>query len=52
LFQTGVSAGVTSNRTHYVPTRDGRRFLVNTAATNLAPTAVTVVLNWRAALRR
>jgi len=52
LFQTRVSAGVTSNRTHYVPSRDGRRFLVNTAANNVAPTAVTVVLNWRAALRK
>jgi hypothetical protein len=52
LFQTRVSPGVTSNRTHYVPSRDGRRFLVNTAADNLAPTAVTVVLNWTAALRK
>ena len=52
LFQTRVSAGVTSNRTHYVPSRDGRRFLVNTAASDLAPTAVTVVLNWTAALRK
>ena len=28
LFQTRVPAGVTANRTHYVPSRDGQRFLV------------------------
>src|SRR5262249_22087615 len=32
LFQTRVPAGVTANSTHYVPSRDGRRFLVNMQA--------------------
>ena len=31
LFQTHVPAGVSPNRTHYVPSRDGQRFLVNSA---------------------
>src|SRR6478736_6209725 len=30
LFQTRVPAGVTPNRTHFVPSRDGQRFLNNT----------------------
>jgi serine/threonine protein kinase/Tol biopolymer transport system component len=45
LFQTRVSAGVTANRTHYVPGRDGRRFLVNQSV-DAAPNPITVVLNW------
>ena len=52
LFQTRVPPGVTSNRTHYVPSRDGRRFLVNTQATDLTPTPITVVLNWTSALKK
>jgi serine/threonine protein kinase len=46
LFQTGVPGGVTSARTHYVPSRDGQRFLVNTESGDPAPTPITVVLNW------
>jgi Tol biopolymer transport system component/predicted Ser/Thr protein kinase len=52
LFQTRVSAGVTSNRTHYVPSRDGQRFLINTQNTDVAPTPITVVLNWTSALKK
>jgi len=36
---------VTPNRTHYVPSRDGRRFLVNTAL-DIVASPITVVLNW------
>jgi eukaryotic-like serine/threonine-protein kinase len=51
LFQTHVPTGVTANRTHYVPSRDGQRFLVNTAFD--APTSpITVVLNWTAMLKK
>jgi len=32
-------------RTHYVPTRDGQRFLVNTELGEPAPNPITVVLN-------
>ena len=47
LFQTHVSAGVTSLRAHYVPSRDGQRFLVN-EVTDPAASPITVVLNWTA----
>ena len=52
LFQTRVSAGVTANRTHYVPSRDGKRFLVNTLSGDPSPTPIMVVLNWTAALKK
>jgi Tol biopolymer transport system component len=51
LFQTRVAAVVASQRTHYVPSRDGRRFLVNVASdTEASP--ITVVVNWTATLRK
>ena len=51
LFQTRVPAGVSANRTHYVPSRDGRRFLVNTALDAPAP-SINVVVNWTATIKR
>ena len=50
LFQTRVPAGITANRFHYVPTRDGRRFLINTQTGDAPPNPITVVVNWTAAL--
>ena len=52
LFQTGVPAGVSANRTHYDASRDGRRFLVNTQSGDPSPTPITVVLNWTAGLKK
>jgi len=52
LFQTRVPAGVTANRVHYVPSRDGRRFLINTQTGDAPPSPITVVVNWTAALRK
>jgi serine/threonine protein kinase len=52
LFQTRVPAGVTANRVHYVPSRDGRRFLINTETGDAPPSPITVVVNWTAALRK
>jgi serine/threonine protein kinase len=52
LFQTRVPEGVTSRRTHYVPSRDGRRFLVNTQTGDTLPNPITVVFNWQADLRK
>jgi Tol biopolymer transport system component len=52
LFQTRVPAGVTANHQHYVPSRDGRRFLVNTQTGDPSPTPITVVLNWTAGLKK
>jgi hypothetical protein len=37
---------------HYVPTRDGRRFLVNTQVGEPTPNPITIVLNWTAALKK
>ena len=48
LFQTRVPADISGNRTHYVPSRDGRRFLVNTALDAPTP-SITVIVNWTAA---
>jgi hypothetical protein len=50
LFQTKVQPGVMALRTHYEPSRDGQRFLVNTAL-DLAPSPITVVLNWTSMLK-
>ena len=51
LFQTQISKGISSLNMHYVPDRDGRRFLVNTQVGEPAPNPITIVLNWPAALR-
>jgi len=52
LFQTRIPGGISVYRTHYVPSRDGERFLINTQAGNPAPAPITVVLNWTAALKK
>ena len=53
LFQTPVPAGVNSQRTHYVPTGDGQRFLISAPVADQAPTmSITVVLNATAALKQ
>lgn len=46
LFQTHVFPGVTSTRTSYVPSPDGRRFLINTKMGDPPPNPITVILNW------
>lgn len=51
LFQTQVHAAVTSYRTHYVPSRDGQRFLINTAI-DVPPSPITVIVNWTANLKK
>jgi WD40-like Beta Propeller Repeat len=52
LLQTEVHAGVNVLRPHYVPSRDGSRFLVHTRSRDLAPVSITVVLNWTAGLKK
>ena len=48
-----LGATVTAGSTHqYDVTRDGQRFLVNTAPERHADSPITVVLNWRALLTR
>ncbi len=51
LFQTRVHAGVSALRTHYVPSRDGQRFLVNSAL-DAAPSPITIVVNWTSTLNQ
>jgi eukaryotic-like serine/threonine-protein kinase len=52
LFQTRVLPGVNAQRTSYVPSRDGRRFLINTQTGDPPPNPITVVLNWAAGLKK
>ena len=51
-FVTRVPVGVSANRMHYVPSRDGQRFLVNTQSAEVQQTPITVVLNWVAGLKK
>jgi hypothetical protein len=44
LFQARV-AGIARN--HYVATRDGSRFLINTMPEPTTATPITVALNWK-----
>jgi len=52
LFQTDTGAAVSPQRTHYVPSRDGRRFLVSTPAAERAPISITIVLNATSAFKK
>jgi WD40 repeat protein len=52
LFQTNVSPGVNSLRTHYVPSSDGQKFLIHTQTDGPALAPITVVLNWTAGLKK
>jgi Tol biopolymer transport system component len=52
LFQTRVPPDVDWLRTHYMPSRDGRRFLIYTQTRDTVPSALTVVLNWTSLLKK
>ena len=52
LFQTPVPAGVDPNRTHYVPTADGQRFLIEAQSGDSQRSPIIVVLNWTAGLKK
>jgi hypothetical protein len=52
LFQSRVPAGVAANLTHFVPSHDGRRFLVNIQSGDSAPIPITVVMNWTVGLKK
>jgi hypothetical protein len=47
-----VPAGVSPLRSHFVLSRDGRRFLINTKIGDPTPTLITIVLNWTAGLKK
>jgi hypothetical protein len=52
LFETLVPDGVSPYRSRYEVSKDGKRFLVFTQTNKNAPTGITTVLNWTAALER
>jgi len=52
LFQTRIDTVVHANRTHYVPSRDGRRFLINTQVGEPAPVPIIIALNWTVGLKK
>jgi len=52
LFQTRAVTGGTGIRMHYVPSRDGRRFLVNTQLRDPVQRPITLELNWTAGFGR
>jgi len=52
LFQTDIPLMGDLFRSNYVPSRDGKRFLVNTRSGNAPPAAITVVLNWTNLLKK
>jgi len=52
LFQTYAPRSANLYRTHYVPSRDGQRFLINTLPADQPPVSITVVLNWTTGLKK
>ena len=52
LFQTHVYPGASILHTHYVPNRDGSRFLVSVRSGEPVPMPITVVLNWTEGLKK
>ena len=53
LFETRIGGPLgTDNRSHYVASADGQRFLIEVAPEETASSPLTVVLNWTAALKR
>jgi Tol biopolymer transport system component len=52
LFQTRVAEGVSAQRTHYVPARNGQRFLANVQTADPPSARITIVLNWTAGLSK
>ena len=52
LFQTNMLYGdLTGNRNYYVPSVDGRKFLISSAVQEKSQTSVVVRLNWIRAMR-
>jgi hypothetical protein len=51
LFPVRIAGGASWSRRHYLPSRDGQRFLINTPTGDAAIVPITVVLNLTAALK-
>jgi hypothetical protein len=52
IFQARVSESVDLFRTSYMPDRDGGRFLLNVQSKPNSSVAITLLLNWKAALQK
>ena len=52
LFKTRLTTAVNPYRFGYVPTADGQRFLMSTPIDAEDKTAITVVVNWPALLKK
>ena len=53
LFQVPIfGGGATTGNYYWDVTADGQRFLINTVSAESGSAALTVVLNWREALKR
>jgi Tol biopolymer transport system component len=52
LFEMPVPPFTPAYQNSYVPSHDGRRFLVNTLVQDATSSPITVVLNWTAGLKR
>ena len=51
LFQSNVYGGVSILRSHYVPSKDGSRFLIAVKSSDPVSVPITVVLNWAGGLK-
>jgi len=51
LFPTSVALIANVNRRQYAASRDGNRFLINAPDRSQTVSSITVLLNWRAAIR-
>jgi len=53
LFRTNVPlVGISEDRNSFVPSPDGKRFLVNTLATESTAQPLILILNWAAELQK
>jgi hypothetical protein len=52
LFMTTLPTTLSAYRMDYVPTHDGKRFLMKIPVPGVEPPSITVVLNWTALLRK
>ena len=52
LFQTSITSAVQPHQFFYTPSPDGQKFLLTVPTGDAAPAPITVVLNWRAGLRK
>ena len=52
LFDTRILTAGPEFRNHYVVTRDGQRFLINSITEERVATPISIVKNWTALLKK